>query len=92
MLPALLAVAVVVSLLVGATALTAGDLGALLSARGDRTVVGILIGAAVAMSGAAMQGITRNPLADPGILGINAGASLLVVAGITWFGINSLLG
>jgi iron complex transport system permease protein len=91
-LPALLAVAVVVSLLVGATALTSGDLGALLSARGDRTVVGILIGAAVAMSGAAMQGITRNPLADPGILGINAGASLLVVAGITWFGINSLLG
>lgn len=93
MLPALLLVSVALSLLVGATSLTSdgADLGAVLSARGDRTLVGLLVGAAVAMAGTALQGITRNPLADPGILGINAGASLLVVLGISWFGINSLL-
>ena len=39
-----------------------------------------------------MQGLTRNPLADPGILGVNAGAALFVVIGIYWFGITSLLG
>ena len=39
-----------------------------------------------------MQGLTRNPLADPGILGVNAGAALFVVIGIYWFGLTSLLG
>ena len=39
-----------------------------------------------------MQGVTRNPLADPGILGVNAGAALFVVIGIYWFGVTSLLG
>lgn len=93
MLPALLIVSVALSLFVGATSVTSGgtDLGAVLSARADRTIVGLLVGAAVAMAGTALQGITRNPLADPGILGINAGASLLVVAGISWFSLNSLL-
>lgn len=91
-LPLLVAVAVVVSLLVGAGNISETDFGALFAARGDRTIVGLLIGAAVAMSGTALQGLTRNPLADPGILGINAGAAVAVVIGITWFGINSLLG
>ncbi len=36
-----------------------------------------------------MQGVTRNPLADPGILGINMGASLAIVVGVAWFGISS---
>lgn len=91
-LPVLLLVSAFLSLVVGATSLTSSsDVDSLLSARVDRTLVGILVGAAVAMAGAALQGITRNPLADPGILGINAGASLFVVAGITWFSINSLL-
>jgi iron complex transport system permease protein len=51
-----------------------------------RTVLALLIGAALGLAGAVMQGVTRNPLADPGILGVNMGASLAVVTGIAWFG------
>ena len=47
-----------------------------------RTLAGIAVGAALAVAGAAMQGMTRNPLADPGILGINAGATTAVVLGV----------
>src|SRR5699024_1631932 len=47
-----------------------------------RTLAGIAVGAALAVAGAAMQGMTRNPLADPGILGINAGATTAVVVGV----------
>ena len=42
-------------------------------------VIAILVGSALAMSGAILQGLSRNPLADPGIIGINAGAGLTVV-------------
>lgn len=52
-----------------------------------RTVLAVLVGAALGLSGAVMQGVTRNPLADPGVLGINMGASLAVVAGLAWFGL-----
>ena len=45
-------------------------------------MVGLLVGAALGLAGAVMQGVTRNPLADPGILGVNAGAALFVVIGI----------
>jgi iron complex transport system permease protein len=55
-----------------------------------RTVVGLGVGAALGLAGAVMQGVTRNPLADPGILGIEAGASLAVVIAIHSFGISSL--
>lgn len=48
-----------------------------------RILIGALVGAALACSGAAMQGIFRNPLADPGLLGITAGAGLAAVAAIT---------
>ena len=51
-----------------------------------RIVLGVLVGAALGLSGALMQSLTRNPLADPGILGINAGASIFVVTGIAYFG------
>ena len=44
-----------------------------------RSLLAVMVGAAISVSGALMQGITRNPLADPGILGINAGASFAVV-------------
>ncbi len=47
-----------------------------------RTLNALLVGAALAVAGALMQGITRNPMADSGILGINAGAALAVVAGV----------
>lgn len=52
-----------------------------------RTVLALVIGATLGVAGAVMQGVTRNPLADPGILGVNMGASLFVVAGIAWFGL-----
>lgn len=51
-------------------------------ARLERTVAGIAVGASLAAAGTAMQGMTRNPLADPGILGLNAGAAAAVVVGI----------
>jgi len=60
------------------------------SLRVPRTVIGLLVGAALGLSGALMQGVTRNPLADPGILGVNGGAALFVVGGIYWFGMSSL--
>jgi len=57
--------------------------------RVPRTVLAVAAGAALAVSGAVMQGVTRNPLADPGILGVNTGASLAVVAGIAFFGLSA---
>ncbi|GAA2582450.1 MULTISPECIES: FecCD family ABC transporter permease [Streptomyces] len=58
----------------------------------SRTVLGLLAGAALGLAGAVLQALTRNPLADPGLLGINAGASAAVVTGITFFGVTSLTG
>lgn len=60
--------------------------------RVPRAIVAALVGACLAVAGAIMQGLTRNPLAEPGILGINAGAALAVVGGIFFFGISSLSG
>nr|WP_246632155.1 iron chelate uptake ABC transporter family permease subunit [Pseudonocardia nigra] len=57
-----------------------------------RTLLGVLVGAALGMAGALIQGHTRNPLADPGLLGVNAGAGFLVVIGIYVFGVTSLYG
>lgn len=50
-----------------------------------RTLVAVMVGVALAISGAIFQGLTRNPLADPGIIGINAGASLAAVSVIILF-------
>jgi iron complex transport system permease protein len=52
-----------------------------------RTIIGVLAGAALALAGTLMQGLTRNPLADPGLLGINAGASVAVLMAITLVGV-----
>ncbi|MET7855162.1 iron chelate uptake ABC transporter family permease subunit [Streptomyces avermitilis] len=60
--------------------------------RRSRTVLGLLVGAALGLSGAVLQALTRNPLADPGLLGINAGASAAVVTAITYFGVTTLSG
>ena len=57
-------------------------------ARIPRTVFGILAGASLSVSGALMQAVTRNPIADPSILGVNTGASLFVVCGIAFFHIS----
>jgi len=62
---------------------------AAVATRIPRTVLAVLAGAALGMSGAVMQGVTRNPLADPGILGVNVGAALAVVTGIAFFGLNA---
>jgi iron complex transport system permease protein len=55
-----------------------------------RIVISILIGAGLAVSGCIMQGISRNALADPGILGINAGAGLMVTLFISYFSVTSM--
>ncbi|MEM9653941.1 MAG: iron ABC transporter permease [Actinomycetota bacterium] len=54
-----------------------------------RTVLAVVVGASLAVAGAVFQGVTRNPLADPGLLGISSGASLAVVIGLTFFGLQS---
>lgn len=54
-----------------------------------RTIFSIIAGASLALSGTLMQSITRNPIADPSILGVNMGASLCVVFGITYLGIST---
>jgi iron complex transport system permease protein len=55
-----------------------------------RTIVGVLVGSSLGVAGALMQGITRNPLADPGLLGVSAGAAFAVVLAIFVLGIGSL--
>ncbi|MCX4679845.1 iron chelate uptake ABC transporter family permease subunit [Streptomyces sp. NBC_01433] len=57
-----------------------------------RTLLGLLVGIALGLSGALMQALTRNPLADPGLLGISLGASAGVVVAIAFLGMGSVLG
>src|ERR1700722_2290640 len=57
--------------------------------REPRTLIGLEAGASFAVAGALMQGVTRNPLADPGILGINAGAAFTLALGIEVIGVAS---
>jgi len=61
---------------------------AIILQRIPRSVFGILAGGALGISGALMQSITRNPIADPSILGVNTGASLFVVVGTAFFNIT----
>ena len=58
--------------------------------RVPRALIAALVGASLGVVGALMQGLTRNPLAEPGILGVNAGAALAVVASVYLFGASSL--
>ena len=62
------------------------------SARVPRTALGLSAGAALGLAGALMQALTRNPLADPGVLGVSAGASFAIVLAVGVLGINSLYG
>ncbi|GAA2070625.1 FecCD family ABC transporter permease [Microbacterium hatanonis] len=98
----LLAITVAGSLLIGARSVspavvwqaltafdpTVADHVVVVGQRIPRTAVGLIAGAALALAGTLMQGLTRNPLADPGLLGINAGASVAVLVAITFFGIS----
>lgn len=54
-----------------------------------RTIFGLCCGAALGISGVLMQAVTRNPIADPSILGVNTGAALFIVCGIAFFNISS---
>lgn len=57
-----------------------------------RTIVGALVGAAFGVAGALIQALTRNPLADPGVLGVNAGAGFAVTLGVGLFGLSGVTG
>ena len=100
---AVLGVAIAASLFFGSNNISPGQVWASLSNNGDtttdtlvlqqrlpRTIVVGLVGAALGVAGALMQALTRNPLADPGILGINAGASIAVVAGVAFAGVQGI--
>lgn len=103
-LAALCLVALTLSMMVGSRAVAPTDLlHHLLSpdpedaisqvvwqSRVPRTVLVLLAGAALGVAGGLMQAVTRNPLADPGILGVNAGASLAVVVGLAFFGLTDI--
>jgi iron complex transport system permease protein len=68
----------------GTTAILVNDF------RVPRTLLAVVVGAALGLAGALIQAVTRNPLADPGILGVNAGAYVAVVTSITWFGATGI--
>jgi len=57
-----------------------------------RTVVGLVVGTALGVAGTVMQGVTRNPVADPGLLGVSAGAALGVVVAVTLLGVTAVSG
>lgn len=58
--------------------------------RVPRTIIAIMVGLALGVAGAVMQAVTRNPLAEPGLLGINAGAAVAVILGIVAFNLTSV--
>ncbi|MEU4656376.1 iron ABC transporter permease [Streptomyces sp. NPDC023723] len=64
------------------------DASVVYGSRVPRTVIGLLVGVCLGVGGAVMQGHTRNPLADPGLFGVSAGAGLAVVLGIVAFGVS----
>lgn len=62
-------------------------LATVLDSRIERTLLALAVGVALALSGTLMQGVTANPLADPGLLGINAGAAAAMVTASAFFGV-----
>ncbi|UFS95098.1 FecCD family ABC transporter permease [Nocardia huaxiensis] len=98
---AALLVCVVLSLALGARSVPVGTVVQALLGNGQgrdalvvtgmrlpRTIVGLAVGAALGLAGAVVQGVTRNPLASPTTLGINAGAGLAVVTAIYALGLT----
>lgn len=64
------------------------DAAVVYGSRIPRTVIGLIAGVCLGVGGVVMQGHTRNPLADPGLFGVSAGAGLAVVLGIVAFGVS----
>jgi len=102
LLIALLLLSIIASLMFGSRALTIQEVidglitgnsesyeTSIVQKRIIRTVFAICCGAALGVSGVLMQSVTRNPIADPSILGVNTGAALFVVCGMTYFNINT---
>lgn len=102
-LAALLAIAIALSVLTGALPLPLDRWWVALVSPSDdqasaivwdmrvpRTLVGIAVGVAYGVAGALMQSLTRNPLADPGILGVNAGAGFAVTLGVGLLGLSGI--
>jgi iron complex transport system permease protein len=90
-------VALAASCLLGVTPIAAADWADVLRGRGDpalativwdirlpRALAALVTGAALGASGAALQGLLRNPLAEPGVLGVSASASLMAIVAIHW--------
>ncbi|GAB1509020.1 FecCD family ABC transporter permease [Actinophytocola sp. KF-1] len=100
---AVLLVLCVLSLAIGTRTIPPGEVVATLFGNGSesaiiwgtrfpRTLLGILVGASLGLAGAVMQALTRNPLGDPGLLGISAGAAFGIVVAVATTGIASLYG
>ncbi|MBM7367707.1 iron chelate uptake ABC transporter family permease subunit [Gordonia hydrophobica] len=99
---AALIVAVGLSLMVGSNPVSASSVFDVVTGGGTseaqyvvglrvpRTVAGVLVGVALGAAGALIQAFTRNPLADPGILGVNAGAAFAVALGVAFLGLQSI--
>lgn len=100
-----LVVVTVLSIVVGAKAIplsviwealtgppSGADQFAVIDLRVPRTVVGLCVGASLGVAGALIQALTRNPLADPGILGVHAGASFAVTVAVGMLGVRSFTG
>ena len=68
---------------------TSQDARVVLSLRVPRTIAALIIGGALGLAGSIMQAMTRNPLADPGILGVNAGAAFAVVSATAVMGVST---
>lgn len=103
LLLAALSFGVVVSLAIGAKAIPLGtvvdavfarstlpDHATIWDGRIPRTVLAVVAGTGLAVAGALIQATTRNPLADPGILGVNAGAAFAIILAVGFLGMTSL--
>jgi iron complex transport system permease protein len=71
---------------------TDADVTVITQGRVPRTLAGLLVGAGLGVAGALIQAVTRNPLADPGILGVNFGAAFAIAIAVGVFGITAPLG